>query len=181
MVGMNTMSDAVKPLANNPTFASILTMFNNPIFGIFAGAVLTAIIQSSSASVGILQALSATGSITYSMAIPIVMGQNIGTCVTSLISCIGAKKNAKRAAFVHLYFNIIGTLVISLFFYGSHLFLDYSFLKDVVNPVNIATIHTAFNFITTALLLPFSKQLEKLACATVRDKLPAKTSLTIQT
>lgn len=181
MVGMNSMSEAVKPLADDPTFTGILTMFNNPIFGIFAGAVLTAIIQSSSASVGILQALSATGSITYSMAIPIVMGQNIGTCVTSLMSCIGAKKNAKRAAFVHLYFNIIGTLVISLFFYGSNLFLNYSFLKDAVNPVNIAAIHTAFNFIATALLLPFSKQLEKLACTTVRDKPPLITGLTSNT
>lgn len=178
MVGMNSMSDAVKPLADDPTFTRILTMFNNPIFGIFAGAVLTAIIQSSSASVGILQALSATGSITYAMAIPIVMGQNIGTCVTSLMSCIGAKKNAKRAAFVHLYFNIIGTLIICLFFYGSNMFINYDFLKDVVAPVNIAAIHTAFNFIATALLLPFNKQLEKLACITVRDKLTLRTSLT---
>lgn len=176
MVGMNSMSDAVKPLADDPTFTGILTMFNNPIFGIFAGAVLTAIIQSSSASVGILQALSATGSITYSMAIPIVMGQNIGTCVTSLMSCIGVKKNAKRAAFIHLYFNITGTLVISLFFYGLNLFLNYSFLKDAVNPVNIAAIHTAFNFIATALLLPFSKQLERFACIIIRDKLPLRTS-----
>lgn len=170
MVGMGMMSDAVKPLADDPTFTSILTLFNNPVFGILAGAVLTAIIQSSSASVGILQALSATGSITYSMAIPIIMGQNIGTCVTALISCIGAKKNAKRAAFVHLYFNIIGTLVVCILFYASNLFLNYAFLDDVVGPANIATIHTCFNLFVTAVLLPFAKQLEKLACFTIRDK-----------
>ena len=170
MVGMTMMSDAVKPLANDPTFTSILTAFKNPIFGILAGAVLTAVIQSSSASVGILQALSATGSITYSMTIPIVMGQNIGTCVTAMLSCIGAKKNAKRAAFVHLYFNIIGTLVVCILFYASNLFINYTFLDDAVNPANIAIIHTAFNLIVTAILLPFSRLLEKLACLTVRDK-----------
>ena len=139
-------------------------------FGILAGALLTAVIQSSSASVGILQALSKTGAISYSMAIPIVMGQNIGTCVTALISCIGAKKNAKRAAFVHLYFNIIGTLVICALFYGSNLFINYGFLNDIVGPENIAVIHTAFNLLATAILLPFNKYLEKLACLTIRDK-----------
>ena len=170
MVGMSMMSDAVKPLADDPTFTSILTAFNNPILGILAGALLTAVIQSSSASVGILQALSATGSITYSMAIPIVMGQNIGTCVTAMLSCIGAKKNAKRAAFVHLYFNIIGTIVVCVLFYVSNIFINYTFLNDAVNPANIAIIHTAFNLIVTAILLPFSRLLEKLACLTVRDK-----------
>ena len=170
MVGMSMMSDAVKPLADDPTFTSILTPFNNPILGILAGALLTAVIQSSSASVGILQALSATGSITYSMAIPIVMGQNIGTCVTAMLSCIGAKKNAKRAAFVHLYFNIIGTIVVCILFYVSNIFINYTFLNDAVNPANIAIIHTAFNLIVTAILLPFSRLLEKLACLTVRDK-----------
>lgn len=128
MFGMDSMSSAVAPLSNDPNFANLLTVFNNPVFGIIAGALLTAIIQSSSASVGILQALSKTGAITYSMAIPIVMGQNIGTCVTALISCIGAKKNAKRAALVHLYFNIIGTLVICALFYGSNLIFQYGFL-----------------------------------------------------
>ena len=170
MFGMDAMSDGVSGLKNSPEFASLLTMFENPILGILAGAILTAIIQSSSASVGILQALSQTGAINYSMAIPIVMGQNIGTCVTALISCIGAKKNAKRTALVHLYFNIIGTLVISLLFYGSNLILQYGFLDDIVNEANIAIIHTAFNLIATALLLPFNKQLEKLACLTIRDK-----------
>ncbi len=170
MVGMSMMSDAVKPLANDPTFTSILTAFENPIFGILAGAVLTAVIQSSSASVGILQALSATGSITYSMAIPIVMGQNIGTCVTAMLSCIGAKKNAKRAAFVHLYFNILGTVAVCALFYISNIFINYTFLNDAVNQADIAIIHTAFNLIVTAILLPFSRLLEKLACLTVRDK-----------
>ncbi len=170
MVGMDMMSSAVEPLADDPTFTSILTAFQNPILGILAGAILTAIIQSSSASVGILQALSSTGSITYSMAIPIVMGQNIGTCVTALLSCIGAKKNAKRAAFVHLYFNIIGTIVVSIVFYTTNLFLHFGFLDDVVNPANIAIIHTLFNVIVTAMLLPLSKQLEKLACLTIRDR-----------
>lgn len=169
MIGMNGMSSAVEPLADNPTFTSILTAFQNPVLGILAGALLTAVIQSSSASVGILQALSSTGQITYSMAIPIVMGQNIGTCVTALISCIGAKKNAKRAAFVHLYFNIIGTLLICALFYGSNLFFQYGFLNDVVNEANIAVIHTAFNLLATAFLLPFNKQLEKLACLTIKD------------
>ncbi len=169
MVGMDMMSGAVKPLANDPTFTSILTLFTNPIMGILAGAVLTAVIQSSSASVGILQALSVTGSITYGMAIPIIMGQNIGTCVTALLSCIGAKKNAKRAAFVHLYFNIIGTLVVSLLFFGSNLFMHYSFMNDAVGPENIAILHTCFNLFVTAILLPFGRVLEKLACITIRD------------
>lgn len=169
MVGMDMMSGAVEPLADNPAFTSILTAFQNPILGILAGAVLTAIIQSSSASVGILQALSTTGSITYSMAIPIVMGQNIGTCITALLSCIGAKKNAKRAAFVHLYFNIIGTVVLCTLFYAINAVVNFSFVDDVVNPANIAVIHTLFNVCATALLLPFNKQLEKLACLTIRE------------
>lgn len=169
MVGMSMMSGAVEPLADEPAFTSILTAFQNPFLGILTGALLTAIIQSSSASVGILQALSSTGAINYSMAIPIVMGQNIGTCVTALISCVGAKKNAKRAAFVHLYFNIIGTIVICTLFYGANVFLNFGFLDDIVNPANIAVIHTIFNLLATGLLLPFSKQLEKLACLTIRD------------
>lgn len=169
MVGMSMMSSAVEPLADNPTFTNILTAFQNPILGILAGALLTAVIQSSSASVGILQALSATGSITYSMAIPIVMGQNIGTCVTALISCIGAKKNAKRAAFVHLYFNIIGTIVICALFYGISAVVKMDFLTSAVNPADIAIIHSCFNIVATAMLLPFSRQLEKLACLTIRD------------
>lgn len=170
MFGMDMMSGAVKPLADVPEFTSILTMFSNPLLGVLAGALLTAVIQSSSASVGILQALSATGSISFATAIPIIMGQNIGTCVTAMLSCIGAKKNAKRAAFVHLYFNIIGTVVILAAFYGLNALLDFSFISDTVTPADIAIVHTGFNLVATALLLPFSKFLGKLACLTVRDK-----------
>ncbi len=170
MFGMSTMSAAVEPLKDIPEFGQVLLMFSNPVFGILAGAVLTAIIQSSSASVGILQALSSTGSVTFGSAIPIIMGQNIGTCVTALISCIGAKKNAKRAALVHLYFNIIGTVVILTVFYTLNAFLHFSFLDDTVNPANIAVVHTAFNILATSVLLPFNKVLEKLACMTIKDK-----------
>lgn len=170
MFGMSTMSNAVKPLADVPEFTNILLMFSNPLFGILAGALLTAVIQSSSASVGILQALSATGAVSYATAIPIILGQNIGTCVTALISCIGAKKNAKRAAFVHLYFNIIGTIVILSLFYGINAIVNFEFLSDYVNAADIAIIHSVFNVAATALLLPFSKLLEKLACITIRDK-----------
>lgn len=170
MIGMQQMSAAVEPLSDNPTFASFLTIFNNPVFGIFAGMVLTAIIQSSSASIGILQALSATGTITYSMAIPIILGQNIGTCITALISCLGAKKNAKRAAFVHLYYNLIGVSLFCLVFYGSMLFINYSFMNDCVNQGDIAIIHTIFNLFEIVILLPMNRVLEKLACLTIRDK-----------
>ena len=170
MIGMEAMSDSVEPLADNPTFISFLTVFRNPLLGILVGALLTAVLQSSGASVGILQALSATGCLTYSMAIPIVMGQNIGTCVTALISCVGAKKNAKRAAFVHLYFNLIGTLLIGAIFYVLNLLINFQFLYDVVKQADIAVIHTLFNIISTALLLPFAKQLESLACFTIRDR-----------
>ncbi len=170
MVGMEGMSDAVAPLQDNPEFASFLTIFNNPIFGIFAGMILTAIIQSSSASIGILQALSSSVKISYSMAIPIILGQNIGTCITALLSCLGAKKNAKRAAFVHLYYNIIGVTLFCLVFYGSMLFVNYSFLDDTVGPANIAVIHTVFNLFEIAVLLPMNRVLEKLACLTIRDK-----------
>lgn len=170
MIGMQQMSAAVEPLKDNPTFASVLTIFNNPVFGIFAGMVLTAVIQSSSASIGILQALSATGTITYSMAIPIILGQNIGTCITAMISCLGAKKNAKRAAFVHLYYNLIGVSLFCLVFYGSMLFVNYSFMNDIVNQGDIAVIHTIFNLFEIVILLPMNRILEKLACLTIKDK-----------
>lgn len=169
MTGMSTMSSAVEPLADIPEFTNILTMFNNPVLGILTGALLTAIIQSSSASVGILQALSSTGGITYGMAIPIVMGQNIGTCVTALISCIGANKNAKRAAMVHLYFNIIGSAAWCVLFYGVNSLVNFSFINDTVGPAEIAVIHTIFNIFSTLLLFPFAKQLEKLAYFTIKD------------
>lgn len=170
MIGMTMMSDAVKPLASSEGFANLLMLFTNPFFGVLAGAVLTAIIQSSSASVGILQALSLSGGITYGIAIPIIVGQNIGTCVTALISCIGANKNAKRAAMVHLYFNIIGAVVLLSIFYLINAFVHFGFLNNVLNPANIAVVHTAFNLLTTTLLLPFYKQLGHLATLTIREK-----------
>ena len=169
MFGMETMSDAVKPLANVPEFTGILTAFSNPVLGMIAGAVLTAIIQSSSASVGILQALCVTGAVSYGVAIPIIMGQNIGTCVTALLSSIGATKNAKRAAMVHLYFNIIGTVVFMVLFYTVNAVVGFSFLGTATNAAGIAVIHSLVNVFATMLLLPFGKGLEKLACLTIRD------------
>ena len=170
MFGMSAMSGAVKPLADVPEFTRILTYFSNPLLGVLTGAVLTAIIQSSSASVGILQALSSTGGITFGAAVPIIMGQNIGTCVTALISCIGANKNAKRAAMVHLYFNIIGTIVFLGLFYGANALLRFSFVSDPLNAADIAVVHTIFNLFSTALLLPFSRGLERLASWSIREK-----------
>ena len=149
MFGMETMSDAVKPLANVPEFTGILTAFSNPILGMIAGAVLTAIIQSSSASVGILQALCVTGAVSYGVAIPIIMGQNIGTCVTALLSSIGASKNAKRAAMVHLYFNIIGTILFLGIFYTANAIHPFAFLGEVATPFGIAVVHSCFNVAAT--------------------------------
>ena len=169
MFGMEMMSGAVEPLADVPEFTNILTMFSNPILGLIAGTVLTAVIQSSSASVGILQALCATGSVSFATALPIIMGQNIGTCVTAMISSIGAKKNAKRAALVHLYFNIIGTLVFMIVFYSINAVVHFSFLGHSANAAGIAVIHSVFNIVATVLLLPFRKGLVKLACLTMPD------------
>lgn len=169
MFGMETMSNAVQPLANVPEFTSILTLFSNPIIGILTGALVTGIIQSSSAAVGILQALSATGSITYASAVPIIMGQNIGTCVTAMISSIGTNKNAKRAAVAHLYFNIIGTTVFLVVYYSLNAILKFPFINDSINAMGIAAVHTIFNLFATIIFLPFTKQLEKLACITVKS------------
>jgi phosphate:Na+ symporter len=135
-----------------------------------AGALLTAIIQSSSASVGILQALCMTGAVPYRAAVPIIMGQNIGTCITAMLSGLGANKNAKRAALVHLYFNVIGTVVFMAAFYFLPMFVSFSFLDYAAEPAGIAVIHTVFNVGATLMLIPFSAGLEKLACMTVRDK-----------
>ena len=168
MFGMETMSDAVKPLADVPEFANILLMFKNPLLGMLAGLVLTAVIQSSSASVGILQSLCVTGAVSYGAAIPIIMGQNIGTCVTALLSSIGASRNAKRTAFVHLYFNIIGTTIFMIGFYALNAFVHFSFIDNMANPAGIAVIHSVFNIFATAILLPFHRGLEKLAILTVR-------------
>ena len=169
MFGMDTMSDAVSGLKDVPEFQNVLLMFTNPILGVLAGAALTAIIQSSSASVGILQALSATGQVTYGAAIPIIMGQNIGTCVTAMISSVGANKNAKRAAVVHLMFNIIGTTVWLTVFYGINHVVQFAFVGQPIDQLGIAVVHTAFNVLCTALLFPFSSLLEKLACHLVPD------------
>ncbi len=169
MFGMDTMSGAVEGLKDVPEFQSILLMFTNPILGVLAGAALTAIIQSSSASVGILQALSATGQVTYGAAIPIIMGQNIGTCVTAMISSVGANKNAKRAAVVHLMFNIIGTAVWLAVFYGINSVVHFAFVSQSIDQLGIAVVHTSFNVLCTILLFPFSGLLEKLSCRLVPD------------
>jgi phosphate:Na+ symporter len=169
MTGMETMSGAVKPLANVPEFTNLLLMFRNPILGMLAGALLTAVIQSSSASVGILQALCATGAVSYGAAIPIIMGQNIGTCVTALLSSIGAKKNAKRTAFVHLYFNLIGTIVFMAVFYAVNRVVPFEFLADAAGATGIAAVHTVFNVAATLLWLPFHTVLVRLAELTIRD------------
>ncbi|MBR5560203.1 MAG: Na/Pi cotransporter family protein [Clostridia bacterium] len=169
MCGMDMMSAAVKPLANVPEFTNILLMFTNPILGMIAGMVLTAVIQSSSASVGILQALCVTGAVRYSAALPIIMGQNIGTCVTALLSSIGATKNARRAALIHLYFNLIGTILFMVVFYAINMVFPFAFLADSANAAGIAVIHTTFNVTATLVLLPFNQMLVKLATLTIRD------------
>ena len=169
MTGMDIMSGAVSGLKNNEAFTSILTWFSNPILGVVAGAVLTGIIQSSSASVGILQALATTGQIRFSNALPIILGQNIGTCVTALLSSIGTNKNARRAAIAHLSFNIIGTTVFLILFYALDFFINFTFMDDSINAAMIAVVHTVFNVFATALLFPFTKQLEKLSMLIIRD------------
>ncbi len=163
IVGMDIMSAAVAPLKNSPEFASILTVFSNPILGILMGAVFTAIIQSSSASVGILQALSTSVNISYATVLPIIMGQNIGTCVTALLASIGTNKDAKRAAVVHLSFNIIGTIVFIIIYYIVRMMISPVILEAFANPVGIAIINTGFKIGSTVIMFPFMKQLEKLA------------------
>ena len=170
MYGMELMKDAVSPLADMPEFSSLLTAFNNPLLGVLVGAVFTGVIQSSAASVGILQALALTGSITYGMAVPIIMGQNIGTCVTALLSSIGVNRNAKRVSVIHISFNIIGTVVGLLLFYGGNALFHFAFVNAAVGAVGIAFCHTVFNVFTTLLLLPFSRQLEKLARKVVQNE-----------
>lgn len=169
MFGMETMSGAVEPLADVPEFTNVLTMFHNPILGVLVGAGLTAIIQSSSASVGILQALSVTGAFTYGSVIPIILGQNIGTCVTAMISAVGANKAAKRTAFVHLYFNIIGAILFLTAFYILNAVFHFEFVAETVGVAGIALIHSIFNLVTTLVLLPFIHGLEKLAYLTIPE------------
>ncbi len=169
MYGMTAMSTAVEPLKDVPQFTQILTKFENPLLGVIAGFVLTTIMQSSSVSVGILQALCSTGAVSYALALPIIMGQNIGSCTTAMISSVGASKEAKRAAAVHFYFNVIGTIIFMLIFYISNAFVHYAFLPQAASEVGIATIHSVFNIAATIVLLPISGFLEFLAVKTIKD------------
>ncbi len=170
MFGMETMSDAVEPLTNLDWFQNLFKLFENPVLGVIVGAVVTAVVQSSSASVGILQALTLTGTISYATAIPIIMGQNIGTCVSAIISCAGANKNAKRAAFIHLYFNVIATVILLTIFYLVTSVFDIRYVEMPANPLGIAVVHTAFKLVALCILFPLSNLLVKLACLTVKDK-----------
>lgn len=163
MFGMQLMSDAVSPLAQTPEFSKVLVFFENPILGVLVGAIFTGIIQSSAASVGILQALSLTGSVTFGMAFPIIMGQNIGTCVTALLSSIGVNRNAKRVAVVHVSFNVIGTVICLLLYYVLTAVFRFEFVSAPISPVGIALCHSVFNVFTTFLLLPFRRLLEQLS------------------
>lgn len=169
MTGMDLMSSSVSGLKESEEFASILTMFENPVLGVIVGAVITAIIQSSSASVGILQSLATTGKIKFGMAIPIIMGQNIGTCITALISSFGANKNGKRAAFVQLYINVIGTVIFLGGFYLIKLFVDMPFVENAIDMWGIAAVHSIYNIASVLLMSPFYKLLAKLAEITIRD------------
>ena len=169
MFGMEAMSAAVGGLKDVPEFTRVLVLFSNPVLGVLVGTIFTAIIQSSSASVGILQALTATGSVTYSTAVPIIMGQNIGTCVSAMISSVGASKNAKRAAVIHLSFNVIATLIILPLYYLISWFLQDPLGAQIASPVGIAIVHTVFKLIALALLMPFTKQLEKLSCLIISE------------
>ena len=175
MFGMETMSGAVEPLAQNEQFTGILTAFSNPLLGLLAGTVLTAVIQSSSASVGILQALCITGAVPFSAAIPIIMGQNIGTCVTALISAVGANRNAKRASMMHLYFNLIGTIVFMVVFYSLNGVFDFAFLDQPASAMGVAVIHSLFNIGCCIAWFPFANVLVKLATLTIPDKKEKKT------
>ncbi|MBE6910971.1 MAG: Na/Pi cotransporter family protein [Ruminococcaceae bacterium] len=169
MVGMNTMIDAMEPITSLPGFNEFLQMFTNPFLGVLVGFLLTTLLQSSSASIGIMQAMAVAGNVTYGFAIPMILGQNIGSCTTTLISCIGAKKNARRAALVHLYFNLIGVVLVFTLFYGIDLFVDFSFKSQQMSVVDIAILHSAFNIFSTLILMPFGKQLGHLATISVPD------------
>ena len=170
MYGMKLMSNAVSPLADAPEFAAILTAFQNPLLGVLVGAVFTGIIQSSAASVGVLQALALTGSITYGMAIPIIMGQNIGTCVTALISSIGVSRNAKKVAIIHISFNLIGTVVLLIVYYALDALHHFAFTDAAIDAAGIAFVHSVFNVVTTVMLLPFGKFLVRIANTLLKDK-----------
>lgn len=164
------MSSSVAPLAESPSFSGLLVSFKNPILGVLTGLVVTAIIQSSAASVGMLQAISMTGSLSYGAAIPIIMGQNIGTCATAILSSIGVSKNAKKVAVIHLSFNLIGTLFFMALYFGLHIIFDFGFVDKPINPMGIALCHSIFNIATTVLLLPFSDQLIMIASKTIKTE-----------
>ena len=166
-IGMNTMSSAVEPLKDLPEFQSVFTAFSNPLLGVAVGAAVTALLQSSSASMGILQAISTTGVVSFNIAMPLIMGQNIGTCITALISSVGASKNAKRTAMIHLFFNIIGSVVFLLVLYAGNALFRFPFWENTMDMGSIANLHLAFNIACTALLLPFHRQLVKLVKAVV--------------
>ena len=166
-IGMNTMSSAVEPLKNLPEFQSVFTAFSNPLLGVAVGAAVTALLQSSSASMGILQAISTTGVVSFNIAIPLIMGQNIGTCITALISSVGASKNAKRTAMIHLFFNIIGSVFFLVVLYAGNALFRFPFWENTMDMGSIANLHLAFNIACTALLLPFHRQLVKLVKAVV--------------
>lgn len=170
MTGMNMMSSAMSPLSDMPEFTEILTAFTNPILGVLVGTALTAVVQSSAATVGILQALSLTGQITYGMAIPIVMGENIGTCMTAILSAFGVNRKAKRVATIHVAIKVIGTIIGLAVYYVIDLALNLSFLQSATSPISIAIIHTVFNICLVAVTFPFQKQLEKLANWFLPDK-----------
>lgn len=169
MFGMNMMSDAVKPLSDMPQFTSLLTAFQNPILGVLVGTIFTAVIQSSSASVGVLQALSMTGALTYGSVVPVIMGQNIGTCVSALLASLGTNKSAKRVAVVHILFNVIGTIIFLSIWTAITNIFDIAIVNEVVKPHNIAIAHSIFNISATILLFPFIGLLEKLACMIIKD------------
>ena len=169
MFGMQFMSGAVEPLKESEKFRELLVVFSNPLFGVLAGALLTAVLQSSAAAIGMLQALSSSGLVNFGTALPILLGQNIGTCITAILSSIGTSKNAKRVAAVHLSFNIIGTVLFLTVFYTIHAFVGFTFLNDTIDEKTVALVHTVFNVTTTVILLPFSKALEKLAYMVIKD------------
>ncbi len=177
MYGMKLMGDAMEPLSEMPEFQEMLVAFNNPILGVIVGAAFTGIIQSSAASVAILQSFAMTGSVTYGMAIPIIMGQNIGTCVTALISSIGVSKNAKKVAVVHISFNIIGTIMCLVLFYLVNSFMNFAFVESPINAAGIAMVHSIFNIATTVMLMPFCKHLEKIANFIIKDDEKQETPL----
>lgn len=175
MCGMGLMGDAMEPLSEMPEFQQILIAFNNPLLGVLVGAAFTGIIQSSAASVAILQSFAMAGGLSYGMAIPIIMGQNIGTCVTALISSIGVSKNAKKVAVVHISFNIIGTVICLALFYTAHSIFNFAFVAKDIDTFGIAMVHTIFNVVTSLMLCPFCKQLEKLANLIIKDEKSEKT------